>query len=102
MDAELDLFPWLLRAELITGRDAGHAVHGGILLADYDIDARLSLNSKLAWWSGLDDAREITLGASYRLPRRFTLRAADTWQRLNGYDHHSLALQIYWEFSRAL
>jgi len=102
VDAEFDFVPWLLRGELITGKDDCRSVYGGILLADYDFNARLSLNTKLAWWNSTDDAREVALGVSYRLPRNFILRAADTWQRLNGAGEHSLTLQLYWEFSHAL
>ena len=102
VDAEFDFVPWLLRGELIAGKDDGRSVYGGILLADYDFNARLSLNTKLAWWNSTDDAREVALGVSYRLPKNFILRAADTYQRLNGAGEHSLALQLYWEFSHAL
>lgn len=102
LDGELDLWPWLLRGELIAGEDDGRSVYGGVLLADYDLNARLSLNTKLAWWNSSDDAREVALGMSYRLPRNVILRAADTYQRLNGAGEHSLALQLYWEFSHGL
>jgi len=102
VDAEFDFVPWLLRGELIAGKDVDRSVYGGILLADYAFNARLSLNTKLGWWNSTDDAREVALGVSYRLPRNFILRAADTYQRLNGAGEHSLALQLYWEFSHAL
>lgn len=102
VDAEFDFLPWLLRGELIAGKDDGRSVYGGILLADYDFNARLSLNTKLAWWNSNDDARELALGVTYRLPRNFIFRVADTYQRLNGAGEHSLALQLYWEFSHAL
>lgn len=102
LDGELDLWPWLLRGELVVGKDDGRSVYGGVLLADYDLNARLSLNTKLAWWNSSDDAREVALGMSYRLPRNFVLRAADTYQRLNGAGEHILALQLYWEFSHGL
>lgn len=102
VDGEFDFVPWLLRGELIAGKDDGRSVYGGILLADYDFNARLSLNTKLAWWNSADDARELALGVTYRLPRNFMLRVADTYQRLNGAGEHSLALQLYWEFSHAL
>lgn len=103
VDAEIDLAPWLLRGELITGRDDGDAVHGGILLADYDLNARLSLNTKCAWWNTADadtgNAREFALGVTYQLPRNVTVRAANLYQRLSDTDRHVVALQLYWEFS---
>lgn len=102
VDAELDLLPWLLRGELIAGKDDGRSVYGGMLLADYDFNAHLSLNTKLAWWNSTDAAREVALGVSYRLPRNFILRVADTYQRLNGTGEHGLALQLYWDFSHGL
>lgn len=102
VDAEVDWVPWLLRGELIAGEDDGHSVYGGVLLADYDVDARLSLNTKLAWWDSTDDTREAALGVSYRLSRGAVVRAVDTYQRLNGAGEHIPALQLYWEFSHAL
>ena len=102
VDAEFDLVPWLLRGELIAGKDDGRSVFGGILLADYDFNARLSLNTKLSWWNSTDDTKEVALGVSYRLPRNFILRLADTYQRLNGVGEHRLGLQLSWEFSHAL
>jgi len=102
MDAEFDFVPWQLRGELVTGNDDGQSVNGGTLLADYDVNARLSLNTKLAWWNSSVDTREVALGFSYRLPKNVILRAADTYQRLNGAGEHILALQLYWEFSHAL
>lgn len=103
LDAEIDLAPWLLRGELIAGQDDGRAVQGGIVLADYDIDARLSLNTKLGWWNTAEDdignAYEFALGVTYQLPRNVTVRAADLYQRQGDTDRHVLALQLYWEFS---
>lgn len=103
VDAEIDLAPWLLRAELITGRDDGDAVHGGVLLADYDLNARLSLNSKLAGWNTADadrgNAREFALGVTYQLPHNVSVRAADIFQQRGDSDRHVFALQLYWDFS---
>ena len=102
LDMEVDWVPWLLRGELIAGEDDGRSVYGATLMADYDISAKLSINTVLAGWNGQDDTLEMAAGLSYRQPSGLTLRAADTYQRLNGSGEHILALQLYWEFSHAL
>jgi len=102
LDMEVDWVPWLLRGELIAGEDDGRSVYGATLMTDYDINAKLSINTVLAGWNSTNDSREVALGLTYRLPKNFILRVADTWQRLNGAGEHSLALQFYWEFSHAL
>lgn len=102
LDLEIDFVPWLLRGELIAGKDDSHSVYGATLLADYDVNAKLAINTKLAGWNGEDDVLEVALGLSYRLPRSFILRAADTYQRVNGSGEHIVALQLSWQFSHAL
>ena len=46
-------------------------------MADYDVNANLSINTALAGWNGDDDTVEMAAGLTYRLPRGLTLRAAD-------------------------
>jgi len=102
IDAELDLFPWVLRIQLDAGKDDGRSVSGATLLADYDVNARLSFNSKISYWDSTDEFEEVALGLSYQLPNNFVFRLAETWQQLNDIDDTLFSLQLYWDFSHAL
>jgi len=102
IDAELDLLPWMLRIQLDAGKDDGRSVSGATLLADYDVNARLSFNSKISYWDSIDEFEEIALGLSYQLPNNFVFRLAQTWQQLNDVDETIFSLQLYWDFSHAL
>lgn len=102
IDAELDLLPWMLRIELDTGKDDGRSVSGAILLADYDVNARLSFNSKLSYWDSTDEFQEMAIGFSYSLPRNFVFRLAESWQQINDVDDAIFSIQLYWDFSHAL
>jgi len=102
MDAELDFFPWLLRLQLDTGKDDGRSVSGAVLLADYDLAAKWSLNSKLSVWKDTDELNEVSLGLTYSLPQNFIFRLAQSWQQLNNIDDSIFSLQLYWDFSHAL
>lgn len=102
LDMEVDWVPWLLRGELIAGEDDGRSVYGATLMADYDINAKLSINTVLAGWNSTNNSREVALGLTYRLPKNFILRAAVTHQRMNGESENIIGLQFSWEFSNAL
>jgi hypothetical protein len=102
IDAELDLLPWMLRIQFDTGKDDGRSVSGATLLADYDVNARLSFNSKISYWDSVDEFEEMAIGLSYQLPNNFVFRLAETWQQLNDVDDTIFSLQLYWDFSHAL
>lgn len=102
LDGEWSWQAWTLRGELISGRDNGKAVSGGILLADYELTPAWSLNTKLARWNGMIKQDDLVLGFSYRLPRGFVIRAAETYRRLDTADMRIFSLQLYWEFAHAL
>lgn len=102
IDAELDLLPWMLRIQLEAGKDDGRSVSGATLLADYDVNARLSFNSKISYWDSTDEFQEMVIGLSYLLPNNFVFRLAETWQQINDIDDTIFAVQLYWDFSHAL
>lgn len=102
LDGEWSWQAWTLRGELISGRDDGESVSGGILLADYEFTPAWSLNSKLARWNGLTRQADLALGISYRLPKGFTIRTAETYRRLDQADVRLFSLQLYWEFAHVL
>lgn len=102
LDGEWSWQALTLRGELISGRDDGKVVSGGILLADYEFTPAWSLNTKLARWNGMTGQDDLALGFSYRLPRGFVIRAAETYRRLDTADMRIFSLQLYWEFAHAL
>lgn len=102
LDGEWSWQAWTLRGELVSGRDDGKTVSGGILLADYEFTPVWSLNTKLARWNGMTRQDDLALGISYRLPRGFMVRAAETVRRLDRADIRIFSLQLYWEFAHAL
>lgn len=102
LDGEWSWQAWTLRGELISGRDDGKAVSGGILLADYEFTPAWSLNTKLARWNGMTGQDDLVLGVSYRLPRGLVVRAAQAYRRLDKADIRVFSLQLYWDFAHAL
>ncbi len=102
LDAEWDLAPWTLRGELIAGQDSGEAVNGGVMLVDYDLTPKLTLNSKIGWWHEDETEPEAALGFSYSLPHNLILRAADNYRERDGESEHLFSIQLYWEFSHAI
>lgn len=101
-DFEVDYVPWLLRGELMTGKDDRVSITGATLMVDYAINAKLSINTLVAGWQGEDDTLEMAAGLTYRLSNTLILRAADTYQRLNGVSENVVMLQLSWEFLHAL
>lgn len=101
LDATHSFGPLTLRAEGVGGTDPGHAVGGGVALADYALTPRLEINTRYASWSTLEGHHSVGAGLTYQLRPGLYLRGGDQYYTRKE-NRNGFSIQLYYEFSRTL
>lgn len=91
--------PLTLRAEAVGGTDDGHAVGGGIVLADYAITPKLELNARFADWQKDGGRRSPGVGFTYQITKGLFGRLAETYN-FGRQQRNEFTVQLYYEFSK--